>query len=320
MSGVLRWLRETGRRLVRNPGYKLLSLAIAIVAWLYVQGSQVVEAKVRARVVWPHLERLLPVEPLPASVTLTVGGPRNATRRAQQGDVTIPVDLSGATAGEVTLDFSSLPIHGLPANVAVQKVDPQTIRFTLDEVSAKKVRITPKLLGDPANGFQVVSDDVKPPVVTIRGPRSVIERVSEVPTMPVDVSGISKDIEQRVDLDLPRTVDLVTDDTPRVSVDVEPTNAQREFDGVPVDVWRADGWRVDPPTVKVVLEGPTTEVNAIDDQEVVVFVHLPDPATHAAYDAPFGPKKGPRLRVLDGAGNDVKAVSVEPSTVHVVRR
>jgi len=320
VSGALRWLREVGRGLVRNPGYKLLSLAIAVVAWLYVQGGQVVEAKVRARVEWPHLESLLPVQPLPASVTLTVGGPRNATRHAQQDDVTIPVDLSGATAGQVTLDFSSLPIHGLPANVQVLKVDPPTIRFTLDEVAAKKVRVTPKLVGDPADGYQVVAADMTPPVVSIRGPRSVLEKVSAVPTLPVDVSGMAKDTEQRVELDLPRTVDLVTDENLRVSVDVEPRDTRREFSTVPVDVWRMDGWRVDPETVKVVLEGPTAAVNAIDPQDVVVFVHLPDPPSRTAYDAPFGPTKGPRLRVLDGAGDDVRAVSVEPSTVHVVRQ
>jgi len=308
------------RRLTRNPGYKLLSFSIALVAWLYVQGEQVVEAKVRARAMWTLPPDLLAVEPLPASVTLTVAGRRNAIRRAAQGDVRVPIDLSDVGIGEHTVDFSSFPPEGVPANVQVLEVTPATIRFALDEVLAKKVRIEPKLVGDPQDGYQVVDVAIYPQVVSIRGPRVIVDAVSEIPTLPIDVSGFSADVGQRVELDLPRSVALVSDEVIRVVVDVEPKVVRREISAAPVDVWRLSGWTCIPDTVRVVLEGPTAQINEIGEDDVVVFAQLPDPPDRTEYEAPFGPTEGPRLRVLHGGGDEVRAVSVEPNVVRVELR
>src|SRR5690606_27082567 len=108
------------------------------------------------------------------------------------------------------------------------------------------VRVEPRTVGDPAAGWQVVSVDVRPQVVSIRGPRAVVTTVSEVATMPVDVSEFSQDAEQRVDLDLPRNVELVTDEPIRVTIDVEPRLVTREYAAVPVTLWNAGGWAVEP--------------------------------------------------------------------------
>ena len=312
-------LRRAGAAIARNPAYKVLSLSVALMAWLYVQGEQVVETKIRARVMWDLPEGLLTVEPLPASVALSIGGPRNATRKAAQYDVRIPIDLSQVNIGEHALDLSSFQVAGLPANVQVLGVAPSNVRFVLDEVSAKKVRIEPRLVGDPAAGWDVVGADVEPQVVSIRGPRAVVDAVGEVATMPVDVSGMEKDTEQRVELDLPRSTQLVSDDPIRLRVDVEPEVVRREFTGVPVAVWRLDGWRTEPDAVKVILEGPAAAMGTLVPEEVVVFAHLPDNPTRVAYDAPFGPSSGPRLRVIQTAGDEIRAVAVEPSTVRVER-
>ncbi|MBW1877616.1 MAG: hypothetical protein JRI25_01650 [Deltaproteobacteria bacterium] len=305
------------RRLARNPGYKVLSFSIALVAWLYVQGEQVVEAKVRARAMWTLPPDLLAVEPLPASVVLTVAGRRNAIRRAAQGDVRVPIDLSDIGIGGHTVDFSAFPAEGVPANLEVLEVAPASIRFSLDEVLAKKVRIEPKLVGDPEDGYQVAEVAIYPQVVSIRGPRVNVDTVSEIATLPIDVSGFATDVAQRVELDLPRSVALVSDEVIRVVIDIDPRVVDREFTAAPVDVWRLSGWTCTPETVTVVLEGPAAAMAEIAEEDVVVFAHLPDPPDRSEYEAPFGPTEGTRLRVLHGGGDEVRAVSVEPSVVRV---
>jgi len=91
-------------------------------------------------------------------------------------------------------------------------------------------------------------------VVSIRGPRVIVDNVSELETLPIDVSGFSADVGQRVELDLPRSVALVSDEVIRVVVDVEPRVVTREVAAAPVDVWRLSGWICTPETVRVVLE------------------------------------------------------------------
>lgn len=307
------------RSMTRHPGLKLLSLSVAVVAWLYVQGSEQVEGKLRVPLSWQLPETLLAIEPLPASVTLTVRGPRNAIRRAAQMDLQLPVDLGTVGTGAQALDFASLPLVGLPSNVEPLELQPASVRFTLDEVAARKVRIKPRLVGDLAEGYEVAAVQVRPQVVSLRGPRAVVEALTEVSTLPIDISLYSRDIEQRVDLDLPRTVVLVSDENIRVDVDVSPTRIRRVFSAVPVQVWRTDSYRSMPPEVEVVLDGPSAAMNSVNSNDIVVFAHLPDEPTEAVYRAAFGPTEGQRLRVLHGGGPDILAISVEPQAVRLER-
>ncbi len=313
-------LRAIGRSLLRHPAYKVLSLGIAVVAWLYVQGGQVVEAKVRVRLVWQLPDALLNLEPLPASATLTLFGPRNAGRRAASEDVYVPIDLTQHTVGEVDLDFGSLPVVGLPSNLQIRRIEPESVRFVLDEVSAKKVKVEPRLIGDPAEDYQILSVEARPPVVSIRGPRAVIEGITDLATMPMDISGLADDAVQRVELDLPRSVALVTDETIRLVVDVEPRITERRFADVPVQVWRGEAWRTEPEVVEVVLAGPTAQLASVSAEDVIVFLHLPETPVRPSYSALFGSVVGPRLRVLHGGGGEVRALSVEPPAVTAVKR
>ena len=50
-------------RLTRNPRLKLLSLAVAVVAWVYVQGGEEQVVRLRARLVWELPAGLVPVLP-----------------------------------------------------------------------------------------------------------------------------------------------------------------------------------------------------------------------------------------------------------------
>lgn len=314
------WLEAFTQGLVANPGYKVLSLAIAVAAWLYVQGQEVAEEEtVRARVQWEMPEALLAVEPLPASVSLTVTGPRNAIKRAKQGDPYLLIDLTDATSGEHSLDFRSFSPRGMPASIEVADVAPSSVRFALDEVVAKKVKIEPTWIGDPAPGYQVASVDVDPQLVSIRGPRSVVDPITTVATRPADVPGASDDVLRRVDLDLPRGVALVTDAVIRVSVDIEPTVVRREFTQAPVQVWDHPGWTCDPDRVSVLLEGPAASMAGIGEDQVVVFAHVPESPERSSYEVVYGPDEGPRLRVLHGAGEGVVVERVRPSSVVVQR-
>ena len=52
-------------RITHNAGYKLLSALLACSIWLYVQGDEVADAKLKARLVWVLPTGLTTVEQLP---------------------------------------------------------------------------------------------------------------------------------------------------------------------------------------------------------------------------------------------------------------
>src|SRR5690606_24193727 len=83
-DGARSWTRNAAALLLGNLHYKLVGLLVAISAWLFVQGEQVVTDRVRAAIDWITPVGLVTTEELPATVVLTVEGPRNAVRRAQR--------------------------------------------------------------------------------------------------------------------------------------------------------------------------------------------------------------------------------------------
>jgi len=308
------------KRLVRNPQYKLLSLLIALLIWVFVQGERVHEANIRASVNWTLPPALMTVEPLPAAITVRVLGTRSATSRARESTVAIPVDISSLGVGPHSVDFASHPAE-MPSGVEVVRFQPGNLQFQLDEIAQRKVRVRPSLVGDPTPGHTVDEVRVEPAVVEVVGPRLLVANLQEIFTRPVDISGLTKDGSFEVQLDLPRSVRQADEDVrPRTTVTVVPELERRMLGNVPVHLWQAPGWRAIQESVEVTLEGPAVDLAGLDASEVVAFVHIPDAPEKPRYEAQFGPMEGVRLRVLQPGGKAVRVVKVLPSSVEVIRR
>lgn len=305
--------------LLRRPQYKLLALALAVVAWTYVQGDEVHETRIKAPVEWQLPPELISPEQLPASISLTVRGTRAATRRAREVEVVLPVDISDIGVGEHALAFDDFAPRNLPPGVEVLGTSPASVRFALDEVADRKVSIRPVLVGEPEGGL-VDEVILEPQVVEVVGPRTVVEQLREVDTVPIDVSTLAGDTEIAVDLDLPRTVRLADGGTrPVAHVRVVSRAGLRQI-RAPVVVWGDAGWVVSPAEVTISLQGPTADLRRIDPQEVIAVVHLPDDAADPRYEAGYGAREGARLRVLHPGGERVEVEVVTPAGVEVVRR
>jgi hypothetical protein len=313
-------LRGVVDDIVANPFYKLLSLAIAVGAWLYVQGGQTTDVKVRAAIEWKLPQGLATTEPLPATAQIAVRGTRSATRRATKADVRLTADVSDADVGEHSLDLASAEITGMPQGVSITGFSPSTVRIVLDTLSTRKVKVVPVVVGDPADGYSVVSTVVDPPVLNLVGPRILVSDIVSVSTKPIDVSGLAADVDQPVELDLPWGLEPQGGVLPRVKVDVEPVMEARIVDGVPVVVFGGDGvWFANTPTVQVTLQGPASEVRNIGPDDMVVYAHLPDEPARPRYDVTFGPREGPRLSVVHPGGDEVRVKAVRPAVVEVTR-
>ena len=307
-------------RLTRNPQYKLLSLLIAVLAWVYVQGERVHEANLKAEIVWTLPPALMTIDPLPETINVRVLGTRTATARAQESLISIPIDLANLGVGSERVDFSNHPPVELPPGVEIMNFQPRTLQIQLDEISTRKVQVRPSLVGDPIAGHTVNEVHIEPAVVEVTGPRMLVASLQEVFTEPIDVSGLQRDASYEVILDLPRSVRQAHDDIRlRAQVTVVPELERRLLGSVPVHLWQAPEWRTIQESVEVTLEGPAASLAALDPTEVVAFVHIPDVPEKPRYEAPFGPREGVRLRVLHPAGDGVMVVKVLPARVEVVR-
>ena len=235
-------LRDLWSRLVANPAYKLLSLLLALTAWLYVQSDTVVESKIRVPVEWSVPEALGTIEPLPGTVAVTLRGTRIAVRNAQGSPLHLWVDLAPLGRGTHNLELFGSGVMGLPPGVEVVDVRPASMNVTLDEQITRRVPVVAESVGETAPGFHVDGIVVDPSVIEVRGPRAVIRSLETVPIVPVDISGLAADAIMEVRFQPPRSVELAHDVMARASVRVVPELEQRVFPAVPVTVWRQPGW------------------------------------------------------------------------------
>lgn len=313
-------VRTFARELFKEPLLKLLSLGIALFAWFYVQDDQLVESRIHAEVRWTLPEGLRPIEPVPTNVSAVVTGTRAAVRRAQRMDLHIDVDLSKLSVGAHDIDLASFGLDEVPAGVTLQGFAPPVVRVALDELSMRKVKVEPVIVGDPAPGHSVSTMVVDPAVVTIRAPRAVAQATSTLQTKPIDVSGLTADVDTPVDLELPWGIEVAGGQHVRAHVEVEPVLERRTFDNVSVVLLRhADQFTIAPATVSVQIEGPAAALDAIGADDVFAVVYLPDNPSKPRYDAHFGQQHGVRLEVIP-TSDQIRAVSVKPPLVEVIRR
>lgn len=307
-------------RLFRHPHLKLGSLFAAIIGWMYVQGEQTVEARVRADLVWTLPDGLVAVDPPPTTIALVVQGPRTATRQARTQHYTIPVDLTRATRGESRVEFAALPVDGLPKGVSLVGTAPAAATVVLDLEQSRKVRVEPVVVGDPAEGYEVAASTVDPKVVEVRGARAAVAGLTYLKTKPIEATGLSAELDAPIDLDLPPGIQVASGTSVRAHLSVLPRYEEVTLADVPVSVFRrADAWRVTAETVQVVLRGPVAAIRALDQDRVSAFVHLPEPAARPRYLASFGPDDGLRLDVVV-PDREITVTAVKPSTVEVVKR
>jgi YbbR domain-containing protein len=263
--------------LTDNLAFKVLSLCLAAGIWVGVQNEDVTDHRVRARIQYTWPEGLTRAEDAVSTLSVSISGPHGLVRLAEKRELILPVDLSEAEAGSVTVDFTDRPILGLPAGLDVVQRSPPSVEIVLDKITTRPLKVKPVLKGDPAPGWQLVSVTTEPKLVDISGPLTVVQGMSEIGTNTINISGINADLDVEIGLAVRgRTLTPRSRNPVKVHIDVEPIFTERAFPAVPVLV-RTPGWKVEPATAALVLRGTKRDLEALKPDEVNVVVSLPEP-------------------------------------------
>jgi YbbR domain-containing protein len=255
-------------------GLKLASLGLAGLLWFVIAREKTSEIGIQVP---------LELQNFPRDLELT-GEPVNAVEvrlRASPGiiqhltaaDISAQVDVAGATEGEQIVHLTEKAIR-VPFGVRVVKITPASLTLDFERTVAKTVPVRPRLLGAPADGFEVGDLRSEPSQVVVAGPRSRVADMESVFTEPVAIEGASAAVVQDVNIGLEDPV-LRVQGSPRVrvSVAVRERREERVVDGVPVEVRGGTG-RTQPELVRVILGGPSAALRAMPSSEVKVWVEV----------------------------------------------
>ncbi len=300
MRALLHWVTD-------HFGALLLAFILALVVWI----SAVITADPNEERVSRSVEidivgldpGLLLVEEIPDQARLTLEAPRSIWDKLNSDQTLIKawIDLSGLPAGEHEVEVKS-SVNASP--VRYVKTEPETIRLTLEPLLQRTLPIQPVITGGLPVGYQRGEPVIEPGQVTVSGPQSQVNRVSQARVL-LNIAGASESIDQSY------TVQLLDENgAPVPNIQVSPAEVAVKlpirllggFKNAAVKVVTkgqvADGYRltsisVSPPTVTLFSDNPdlidqipgyveTLPVdlsNLSDDVEISTGLNLPENVT-----------------------------------------
>jgi YbbR domain-containing protein len=175
--------------LFQNLGWKLLSLAIAVVIWALVATEPELATFANVRLEYKNLPEGLEISSEPvSSVMLELRGPSGALRgTADAIHPAVVIDMSDAESGEHTFSIGDRNVKVM-RGIRLVRAIPSEVRFNFEPRRMRTVPVQVRFLGEGQNGYVVEGYHVDPPEMDITGPRSRVARIAAVIADPIDLS------------------------------------------------------------------------------------------------------------------------------------
>lgn len=177
---------------MRDLGLKFVAVLLACVLWFVVSGPRreiMRERRVTASVSMVAVpSHLVITTELPSGVAVRVRGRMSDLKALASQTLEASVDLSSIAAGQVEVTLRPQYIN-VPEGIEVVSIDPNKIRFTVEQLRRRTVAIRPFLVGDVPPGYVVGDPTASPDRALISGPASQVLKLSEVATERIIMTG-----------------------------------------------------------------------------------------------------------------------------------
>ena len=190
--------------LMNNWGLKILSFLLAVMLWLIVvniddpvttQTFNNIPVAVTNAEVLAATNQTYQIEDGTQNVSVTVRAKRSVLNKIKADNIKATADMK-----ELTLQ-TQIPISVEITGVSYESVEvsPRNLQVKLEDEETKKFPIVPKTTGTVRDGYTLGEIQAVPEMVSIRGPKSVIDSISKVEAS-VSVSGLSEDVVTKSEL------------------------------------------------------------------------------------------------------------------------
>lgn len=292
-------------------GMKSISLLLGFSLWYAVAREQDAEFSLSIPIELRDLpEGLEVIEESVQQVEVRLRGPAEILRRLTPQDVNIGVDLKDAEPGE-RLAYLTPREVAAPFGARVMRVTPTSVRIVLDRTVERTVQVIARVVGSPAEGFELHHIDLSPQTIDVVGPASHVSGLEQVTTEPVSVDGLREPYSRMVRVELDPLVRVERAMSVALTLEVREEHERRELSGVTVRGIPEDRpARFTPGTVKVRLEGPKSLVERLRAEDVLAQVRLQDlaPGRHSL---------APTVVLSTPEADAIQILSIEPQEIRV---
>ena len=279
-----------------NASYKVLAVVLAVFVWFLARKSgEPIQMSFYAPVVFKNVSPEFQVTSDPPQVNIVVHTNSRDSFNPQEIQAVLGLDK----AREGTLSYVMTENHILsPVKVEITRIHPSQITVRIEELIEKSFSIKPRYQGTPKKGYLLGDIKIVPDTLTMRGPRSVLEKMEYISAHEIVLEGLNESTTMRVDLDLPggnvqiinQNVDFYT-----AEVTINSLPIKKRFDNVPVYLRNMDYVSViNPNTFNVFVEGPEYLIQELDRDKLYGEIDL------STYEPGNYPKVTPKVVTPEG--------------------
>lgn len=210
--------------------------------------------------------------------TVTITGPESAVDAVAEVTATLTIaNLRDTVTQDVAL--RALTAEGRPANGIT--LDPSTARATVSITQLggyRDVAVRANVIGQAASGYRVTNIITAPSVVTLFSEDP--QRVNSIPgfvlTEPLDITGVSDDIDARLTLELPDGVSLVGEQAIQVQVSIAALVSSLVIEPEVRVAGLSPGLTatIAPETLVIILSGPLPRLDTLTTEDITVIVDV----------------------------------------------
>ncbi len=279
-----------------NASYKVLAVVLAVFVWFLARKSgEPIQMSFYAPVVFKNVSPEFQVTSDPPQVNIVVH--TNSRDSFNPQEIQAVLDLDKAQEGILSYVLTENHILS-PVKVEITRIHPSQITVRIEELIEKSFSIKPRYQGTPKKGYLLGDIKIVPDTLTMRGPRSVLEKMEHISAHEIELEGLNESTTMRVDLDLPggnvqiinQNVDFYT-----AEVTINSLPIKKRFDNVPVYLRNMDYVSViNPNTFNVFVEGPEYLIQELDRDKLYGEIDL------STYEPGNYPKVTPKVVTPEG--------------------
>ncbi len=183
---------------------RLLALAGALFVWFSIsfeKRERVSEKVIDAAVTYNPPRGLIILDPV-QTVKVRLRGPDRQIRNLAPHVVDVVVELEGSETGMVEAQIRGENVLR-PDGLDVVSIVPNSLPLRLDRETRRVLRVSPRLVGEPAGGAVPLEPLARPESVMVSGPESLLAGLTAVTTSPISLDGHALTFEQTVSVTPP---------------------------------------------------------------------------------------------------------------------
>ncbi len=239
-------------RILADWPAKMLSLAGAVALFFFYQLNRLEERPLSVPLLVVSNEEFVPASQYPRTVRLVLRGESNAIYAVLDDDLEATLDLRGYTSAgvwrvpvRVEKKGSALGIDPLEISV-----DPSDVAVSVEPRVVKEIQVVPSFRGYLEPGYELAGFKLVPSRIEASGPASIMEKLDDAATEPVELTGRSDNFTVRTKIVArDALVRLLSSDIIEFSAEVKKALVYRTYQDLEVSyVGLPDGFVTKTPT------------------------------------------------------------------------